>query len=79
MLKLYGSNVSYFTGKMENYLQVREIPYALHTLNRRLSRSGTASDLLLLSMYSLKRKLDIASRVNHWLNKNHDPNQGKTP
>jgi hypothetical protein len=44
---------------------------------------GALDDILdvssLLSMYSLKRKLDIASRVNHWLNKNHDPNQGKTP
>jgi hypothetical protein len=32
MLKLYGSNISYFTGKMENYFRVREIPYALHSM-----------------------------------------------
>ena len=24
---LYGSNISYFTGKMENYFRVRRIPY----------------------------------------------------
>ena len=24
---LYGSSISYFTGKMENYFQIRSIPY----------------------------------------------------
>jgi hypothetical protein len=24
---LYGSNISYFTGKMENYFKIKEIPY----------------------------------------------------
>ena len=29
---LYGSNISYFTGKMENYFRVRDIPYRLHSM-----------------------------------------------
>ena len=29
---LYGSNISYFTGKMENYLRVRGIPYELRSM-----------------------------------------------
>ncbi len=31
-LTLYGSNISYFTGKMENYFRVREIPYELKSM-----------------------------------------------
>ena len=31
-LTLYGSNISYFTGKMENYFRVREIPYELRSM-----------------------------------------------
>ena len=31
-LKVYGSNASYFTGKLENYLRVRGIPYELHSM-----------------------------------------------
>lgn len=29
---LYGSNISYFTGKMENYFRVRGVPYRLRSL-----------------------------------------------
>ena len=29
---LYGSNISYFTGKMENYFRVRGIPYQLKSM-----------------------------------------------
>jgi glutathione S-transferase len=29
MLRVYGSRISYFTGKLESYLRFREIPYAL--------------------------------------------------
>ncbi|WP_240732861.1 glutathione S-transferase [Halioglobus maricola] len=32
MLKLYGSNISYFTGKMENYFRLREMPYELQSM-----------------------------------------------
>jgi len=31
-ITLHGSNISYFTGKMENYLRVRGIPYELHSM-----------------------------------------------
>lgn len=31
-IQLYGSNISYFTGKMENYFRVRSIPYELHSM-----------------------------------------------
>lgn len=31
-LTLYGSNISYFTGKMENYFRAREIPYELRSM-----------------------------------------------
>ncbi len=31
-LALYGSNISYFTGKLENYFRVRGIPYQLHSM-----------------------------------------------
>lgn len=34
-LKLYGSNISYFTGKMEMYLRVKGIAYEFITLNGR--------------------------------------------
>jgi glutathione S-transferase len=34
-LKLYGSNISYFTGKMEMYLRAKGIPYEFITLNGR--------------------------------------------
>lgn len=29
---LYGSNISYFTGKLENYFRVRDIPYELRSM-----------------------------------------------
>ncbi len=29
---LYGSNISYFTGKLENYFRIREIPYQLQSM-----------------------------------------------
>ena len=29
---LYGSNISYFTGKMENYFKVKEIPYSFKAM-----------------------------------------------
>ena len=29
---LYGSNISYFTGKMENYFKIKEIPYELKSV-----------------------------------------------
>lgn len=31
-LTLYGSNISYFTGKMENYFRVRNMPYRLASM-----------------------------------------------
>jgi hypothetical protein len=31
-ITLHGSNISYFTGKMENYLRVRGIPYELNSM-----------------------------------------------
>lgn len=31
-LTLYGSNISYFTGKLENYFRVRGIPYTLRSM-----------------------------------------------
>ena len=31
-ITLHGSNISYFTGKMENYLRVRGIPCELHSM-----------------------------------------------
>jgi len=31
-VSLYGSNISYFTGKLENYFRVREIPYQLKSM-----------------------------------------------
>ncbi len=38
MLKLYGSKISYYTGKMEAYLRYREIPFEFIHLNRGLLR-----------------------------------------
>jgi len=32
-LQVYGSNISYFTGKMEMYLRAKGIPYNFITLN----------------------------------------------
>ena len=29
---LYGSSISYFTGKMENYFRIREIPYVFKSM-----------------------------------------------
>ena len=31
-VKLYGSNISYFTGKMENYFRLKGLPYQLHSM-----------------------------------------------
>ena len=31
-LTLLGSNISYFTGKMENYLRLKQIPYQLESM-----------------------------------------------
>ena len=31
-LTLLGSNISYFTGKMENYLRLKQIPYRLESM-----------------------------------------------
>jgi len=31
-LTLYGSNISYFTGKLENYFRLKGIPYKLHSM-----------------------------------------------
>ena len=33
-VKLYGSSISYFTGKLENYFRVKGIPYQLEALAR---------------------------------------------
>jgi len=38
VLKLYGSKISYYTGKMEAYLRYREIPFEFVTVNRALFR-----------------------------------------
>ena len=32
-VQLYGSNISYFTGKMENYFRVKEISYEQKVLS----------------------------------------------
>ena len=31
-ITLYGSSISYFTGKMENYFRIREIPYVFKSM-----------------------------------------------
>ena len=31
-IRLYGSNVSYFTGKLENYFRLKGVPYTLHSM-----------------------------------------------
>ncbi len=31
-IKLYGSNVSYFTGKLETYFRVKSVPYTFHSM-----------------------------------------------
>jgi hypothetical protein len=37
-IKLYGSRISYYTGKMEGYLRYKEIPHDFVVLNPNLIR-----------------------------------------
>jgi hypothetical protein len=37
-IKLYGSRISYYTGKIEGYLQYKEIPHDFVVLNPNLIR-----------------------------------------
>ena len=34
-IRFYGSNISYFSGKLEMYFRVRGIPYEWHTMTMR--------------------------------------------
>jgi len=45
-LTLLGSNISSFTGKMENYLRLKQIPYRLESMQFSAVRMLTAREII---------------------------------
>jgi len=69
-LKLYGSSISYFTGKLENYFRIRGIPYQLQALDMQrlapLIREKTGSTQMPVVELSDGRWLSDSTPIIQW-------------
>ena len=80
-IMLHGSNISYFTGKMENYLRVRGIAYELHSMQLPSERKALEKAVGLRQMPALhlgdgRWALDDRLHLKWWaLTRHEQPNR----
>ncbi len=81
-LVLYGSNISYFTGKLENYFRVRGIDYELRSMRFPADRKKLEAELGLMQMPSLQlgdgRWMTDTTKIIQWFEREY-PDQGLIP
>lgn len=81
-IAVYGSNISYFTGKLENYFRVRGIPYALHSMQFPAIEKQLKRELGLSQMPSLQlpdgRWMTDTTAIIQWF-ENEYPENGLIP
>ena len=69
-LTLYGSNISYFTGKLENYLRVRGIPYTFESMEFPAMKHRLLENVGVMQMPAIKladgRWLTDTTKIIDW-------------
>jgi hypothetical protein len=72
---LYGSNISYFTGKMENYFRVKNIPYELKSMQFPAFEKRMKNEVGLQQMPAVElpdgRWMTDTTKMIQWLNHNN--------
>ncbi|MGH1372740.1 MAG: glutathione S-transferase family protein [Cellvibrionaceae bacterium] len=76
MLTLYGSNISYFTGKLENYFRLKNIPYRLHSMQaprdfKRVERAVGVSQMPALQLADGRWMTD-STKIIQWFEQELD-------
>lgn len=81
-LIVHGSNISYFTGKLENYFRVRGIPYRLHSMQLPAERKMIEEAVGLWQMPVVAlgdgRWMTDTTKIIQWF-ESHHPQNGLLP
>jgi glutathione S-transferase len=81
-ITLHGSDISYFTGKLENYFRVREIPYELRSMQLPGDRRRLEKNVGLMQMPALQlgdgRWMTDTTRIIQWFEAEY-PQRGLIP
>lgn len=79
---LYGCNISYYTGKMENYFRIRGIPYRLHSMQYPADAKLLKREVGLSQMPALQladgRWMTDSTKMIQWF-ESEFPDQGLIP
>lgn len=79
---LHGSNISYFTGKLENYFKVRGIPYTLHSMQLPADVKKLENEIGVFQMPAVQlgdgRWMTDSSKIIQWFEAQY-PHNGVTP
>ena len=74
-LTLLGSNISYFTGKMENYLRLKQIPYQLESMQFPAVRRVLERELGVMQMPAIilpdGRYMTDSTKMIEWFEARH--------
>jgi glutathione S-transferase len=74
-IRLYGSNISYFTGKLEMYFRIRQIPYQFVTATMRLLNGDIVRNTGISQMPALQlgdgRWMTDTTAIIDWFEANH--------
>ena len=74
-LTLLGSNISYFTGKMENYLRLKQIPYRLESMQFPAVRKVLERELGVMQMPAIVlpdgRFMTDTTKMIEWFEARH--------
>ncbi len=74
-LTLLGSNISYFTGKMENYLRLKQIPYRLESMQFPAVRKVLEQELGVMQMPAIilpdGRYMTDSTKMIEWFEARH--------
>ena len=74
-LTLLGSNISYFTGKMENYLRLKRIPYRLESMQFPAVRKVLERELGVMQMPAIilpdGRYMTDSTKMIEWFEARH--------
>ena len=74
-LTLLGSNISYFTGKMENYLRLKQIPYRLESMQFPAVRKVLERELGVMQMPAIilpdGRYMTDSTKMIEWFEARH--------
>lgn len=81
-IKLYGSSISYFTGKLENYFRVRDIQYELISMRFPGDKKRLESAVGVMQMPAIQlndgRWMTDSTKIIQWFEQ-HYPNNGLMP